>query len=72
MLLGSWSLSRVLIREDPAVCVRRRGEEETLEDRWAVAMMKIMSLLESSNWETLSDRDREATVCSGVTCGQGR
>lgn len=51
MLFGSWSLTRVLIREDPAVCVRRRGKEEMLEDGWAMAVRKIMPLGESPVWE---------------------
>lgn len=72
MLLGSWSLTRVLIGEDPTARVRR-GKEETVEDRWAMTVVKIMLLVESPNWGKLSDRHHEATVGkvgeSQVTCG---
>ena len=50
--------------------MRRRGKEETLEDRWAMTVVKIMLLMQSLNWRKLLDIDREAAVCPGFTRGQ--
>ena len=62
MSLGFRPLTRAQIREDPTVCVRRRGKEDTAEDRWAMTVVKVMLLVESPNWGKLPVMDHEATV----------
>ena len=69
-LLCSWLLTRVLIREASTVHVRSRRKEETLEGRWAMTVIKMLSV-ESPNWGKLLGKDPEAAVCLGFICGQG-